>query len=451
MIHFPQNAPLNYSHSSVQQRSEVSVQTTSEGQSTRVSYSQSYRYEQTSYTPSVSQPELGAYAPRPADTLTYTPANTGEEKSSAASQASAIEAAPEVSRNDAANTILAFIEQRLATDVADGAEQEALQSRLAAGLEGFIKGFQEAYNQLAEMGLLEGDVKSVVEQTFNQVINGIGELAEKYGLENPAADIEAYETTVTEQAVVADAPVQAPVQAQQPQELLQPWVEELQQNKEAEKLETLIAPTQSFYDKMDEEQSESRLYSFQLRTNDGDVVNIRSYADQGERLQLSGGQSQYDADALQDFQMRVEGDLDVEELRAINDLLSQLNDVSGEFFNGNVYDAYQMALDVGFDSDEIARFSLNLSQTQYQRVEQSYGSIAQVENEQLGIQQQAPVNVVSQLGDFMKHLQELNQQAANFDRRQLPELADFVSKPRFAEHPQHPHFKPFMAKMLGAM
>ena len=43
-----------------------------------------------------------------------------------------------------ASNILGFIERRLQADVADGATQEQLQSRLEAGLSGFKKGFAEA-------------------------------------------------------------------------------------------------------------------------------------------------------------------------------------------------------------------------------------------------------------------------------------------------------------------
>ncbi|SMF31774.1 hypothetical protein SAMN02745866_02108 [Alteromonadaceae bacterium Bs31] len=449
MIHFPHNTPLNYSHTSVEQRSEVTVErNSSEGQSLKLSYSERYQYSQTTYTPGKLEPAL-----------TYQPDSASNSASNSASEAadtnksSAVEAAPEVARNDAANTILAFIDQRLATDLADGADIEALQSRLAAGLEGFMKGFQEAYDQLSEMGLMEGAVKTAVEQSFNQVITGFAELAEKYGLENPAADLTAFEAPAEELDAVAEVPSETVADKQQPVELIQPFVEELKQNQEAEKLSTLIAPTQDFYEKLDEEKSESRLYSFQLRTADGDVVSIRSYADQGERIQNFGDSSVYDSDSMQDFQMRVEGDLDTDELRAINELLSQLNDVAGEFFEGNVYQAYEKALEVGFDSEEIARFSLNLSQTQYHRIEESYGSVARADQGQTTIKQgeMEQVNRVSQLGEFVQRLQAIQEQASAFDPRQLPELADFVSRPRYGEHHQFEQFKPFIEKMIGAM
>ena len=45
------------------------------------------------------------------------------------------------------------------------------------------------------------------------------------------------------------------------------------------------------------------------------------------------------------------------ELAALNDLFSQVNDIADSFYSGNVGEAFEQALAVGYDSDELAAFA----------------------------------------------------------------------------------------------
>jgi len=471
MIHFPHAQPQSYAQRSEFQTtySFSSSQQVSENGSTAsvsVSLHTSYYRSETVYTPSQSpapvtysppaNPPLQAPAEAPADRAENNSTSTqgsGETQSVVSPDMAA-------NRNSSANTILAFIEQRLATDVADGADLEALQSRLQAGLEGFMTGYQEAYEQLQAMGLMEGDVQSAVEQTFNQVLAGVAELAEKFGLEDPTKDIQTFEQPAAAEPDAIEPSVVSTAEA--PKDFFKPILAEAK-NQEVQNLQSLIQPTQDFYSNLDAEKSESRFYNFQLRTTDGDVVTIRSYADQGERYQANGeGEnrfSQYDSDSLQDFRFSVQGELDGDELSAITDLLSQLNDVADEFFQGDISDAYTKALEVGYNDEEIAQFSLNLSQTQYQRIEQSYGKVARSNADNMAMGSREPAtapfdhnaNRVARMSEFVRHLQDMfNNPRFEFARPQFPQLAEFVGAPRFAQHPNFHNFQPFVANMTGA-
>lgn len=464
MIQFPGvGHPLvdgQSSKSTLQGETTSSVVTNRQGQTISARLTTSYSYTETRYSPT------GYSAP-----VTYSPPSSSPPSSSPATGAgqtsvSETQAVGDTTVNPGAATILAFIEQRLVTDLADGATAEELQSRLQAGFEGFMQGFSEAKTQLEEMGLFDGEVKSTIDRMFNDVVNGFAELADKYELENPAADVELNEVPepppAAGQEVAAEA---APVVAQSPGETLNQFVEDTARNREAERLQTLLAPTQDFYSQMedaqlDKEESESRLFNFQLRTTDGDLVNIRSYSDQGQRTQVNADGTRLDQGGMNDFRFSVEGDLDVDELRAINDLLSQLNEVASTFFEGDVYDAYEKALEVGFDSNEIARFSLNLTQVEYSRVTNTYGSVAQAGSDKLQVGDHqgvaaAPVidNRVARLGAFIQQLENLRQQSEHlgFSGHRTRDLAEFVARPQFGQHPRFGQFKPFMGEMLGAL
>ena len=79
-----------------------------------------------------------------------------------------------------ASNILGFIERRLQMDVAEGATQEQLQSRLEAGLSGFKKGFAEASEQLKALNKLSPEVAADIGQTNELVLKGIDDLRSQF-------------------------------------------------------------------------------------------------------------------------------------------------------------------------------------------------------------------------------------------------------------------------------
>jgi len=477
MIHLPTHNPSNvlggYSNSHSSHRSEQSSTVVTEngsGGKTTISatLTTSYQYSSTHYTPSYGQTQsVPAVTYQPSTMSSNAQAPAAAPDTDTANTAGVTAASNNSVSNPGAATVLAFIEQRLATDVNDGASQEELQSRIEAGFEGFMKGFTEAAEQLRDMGLYEGAVKAAVEGMFNQVVQGINDMAEQYGLASPATDVALFDETAeplpaeTAQSVTAG---QINSIATAPQDFIKPFTEDMSANQDAQNFQTLIAPTQDFYTRIDKEESESNLYSFQLKTTDGDVVTIRSYADQGERFQSvsgpAGSDSQYDRDAMDNFQLTVEGDLDAGEMGAITDLLSQLNDVAESFFGGDIYQAYEKALEVGFDTDEIMQFSLNLSQTTYSRIESAYGGVANAGTEKIELQSEPqsfalpPVdNRVARMSEFIQQLEAVRERTSElgFDSTQLPALAEFTGRPKFGQHPHFPQYQPFMGQMFGAL
>lgn len=301
----------------------------------------------------------------------------------------------------AASNILGFIEQRLGLDAAEGADQEALQSRLEAGLEGFIKGFSEAREQLAALNQLNGDVLTAVDQTYKDVLNGVADLAEEYGLNNPAEaylkDVESgeepLEVGAVEQLVNADS----------------------------------VSLTAG--------QVQSRTFEFELTTAEGDVVLIRALAEQVHTLnyQKEGDSRSIVSEGVQAsrFLFEVNGELNEEETAAINDLLGQVTSLTNTFYDGNVEGAFQEALNLGYDDEQIASFSLNLSMSTYTRVENTYGDVA---NSSLEDQPQEGVqpaigqteSKVAQMAVFIQQLEQMRLESneMGIERRSLVSLFD---------------------------
>jgi len=237
-----------------------------------------------------------------------------------------------LSAQQAAGNILGFIERRLALDVAEGASQEQLASRLDAGLEGFKKGFAEAEEQLEALGMLNEHVAQDIGHTYDLVTNGIDQLRERF-----LTDL--VQEQPEEETPVYDAG-------------------------------TLMASSSAY------DFAQENTFSFSLTTADGDKVNITASAAEAYSAQRSSdenGRSQsISFSNNQHFSLSVEGELDEGELEAINDLLGQVNDLASDFFAGDYDQAFKEALDIGYDATEITGFALRLTHTEVQRFSEAY-------------------------------------------------------------------------------
>ena len=245
---------------------------------------------------------------------------------------------------NSATTILSFIEAQLLRDIADGATQEELASRIDAGLQGFQEGFAEASQQLQEMGLLTDSISADIGDTYDLVLSGVDELREEYlGV-----------STVSETAAQeSDSPVSLPATGG----------------------EGVAAAAYGRY-----EEAASNRFNFELTTSDGDRVRISatslraslfegSVAGRNLETLLQYQHAQVDSNR---FYFSVEGELDEDELEAINDLLQQVNEIAEQFFGGDLEQAFNTAMELGYDASEIAQFSLNLQQTSVQRATAAY-------------------------------------------------------------------------------
>ncbi len=181
---------------------------------------------------------------------------------------------------------------------------------------------------------------------------------------------------------------------------------------------------------------QTREASIEIVTRDGDRVAV-SYS---AFVQASASQSysataqgqafvfEYSAESASAFQFSVQGELDSAERESINELLNDVADIAGQFFQGDVQAAFNASLELGFDSEQLKRFSVDLQQNTrvqvvetYQRTEQMPGvAIQQAVMQQPVIQQQSanvapasvPVNprpavdVLSQLDNLLERVKE---------------------------------------------
>jgi hypothetical protein len=121
----------------------------------------------------------------------------------------------------------------------------------------------------------------------------------------------------------------------------------------------------------------ARDFSFELTTREGDKVRINASASQSMGLAYNAVVNR-DSQSLdvagrynssQSFSLEIQGDLSEEELGAINELLGKVNNLADDFYAGNLDEAWNQALSLGFDREQISDYSLSLTQVEVQVVQ----------------------------------------------------------------------------------
>jgi len=113
-------------------------------------------------------------------------------------------------------------------------------------------------------------------------------------------------------------------------------------------------------------------FTLNILTAEGDRVSIRFRASNVTDVAAvqssddAGTTAAVDAHVISRGRLKIEvqGDLNDDELKAIGDLLDQVDGIATDFFGGDVQAAFSAASRVGFDSQELSGFNLKLSYSQ---------------------------------------------------------------------------------------
>lgn len=269
-----------------------------------------------------------------------------------------------------ADNILGFISRRLQMDLADGATPEQLQSRLDAGLSGFKKGFAEASEKLQALNMLSPEIKQDIGRTYDLVLQGIERLQQQFIPDKTSASRSSEPTPAVQST-------------------------------------TAIRGSYQY--------ARANSFSFELMTAEGDRITISAASNHGFSANYAtAGQGSFSASqsvsaTSNSLSWSVEGDLNERELNAINNLLGQINRLAGEFFNGSLDEAFNQALALGYDSEQIATFSLSLMRVEVQKVSAAYQTFNDRSAEGVNLAEK-----LIPLGHFVKHLLETVEQLKNF-------------------------------------
>lgn len=234
-----------------------------------------------------------------------------------------------------AGRIIDFIQGRLEIEAAAGADPAELQELMAQARSGVEQGFAEARKILDGLGVLNGKVASDIDDTYTRIQDGLAGLDQRFG-------------------AVPEASSQVAVAAYQ---------------------ERFVAQAQSF--------------DMEVTTRDGDRLRISiaqasaNWSQTSVQASSNGQGSSVSASSqsgslqIGAWQVSVEGELDAEERASLEKLFTQVQDLSGKFYAGDLSGAFDRAMALEMDGEQLASMSLRLTQTSVRQATDAYSAVAQ--------------------------------------------------------------------------
>ena len=101
------------------------------------------------------------------------------------------------------------------------------------------------------------------------------------------------------------------------------------------------------------------------------------------------------------FSFSVNGELGADELKAIGQLVSDTNELAEEFFNGDIETAFNQALELGFDEQELSSFALQLTKVENTSVIKAYETISKFDRDSVDSD---PAKAVKPVADYLDKL-----------------------------------------------
>lgn len=234
-----------------------------------------------------------------------------------------------------AGRILGFIEQRLQSEAAAGADPAKLDKLLSQARDGVEKGFAEARKILDGMGVLKGQVASDIDDTYKRIQDGFGDLDKRFGSAAPGASdkvaVAGYSERFSALAETFDLSVTT---------------------RDGDRLRISVAQA-----------SASWSQSSFAASSDGKSTTVVGSSQSGS-MRIGG------------WQVDVEGELDDDEIKALEKLFSQVQDLSDKFYAGDLAGAFDRAMALDMDGEQLASMSLRLTQTSVRQATDAYGAVA---------------------------------------------------------------------------
>ncbi|GIZ13299.1 DUF5610 domain-containing protein [Pseudomonas sp. NCCP-436] len=233
-----------------------------------------------------------------------------------------------------AERVLGFIEQRLQSEAAAGADPKRLEALMAQARDGVEKGFAEARKILDGMGVLSGQIATDIDDTYSRIQDGLNALDRRF-------------------AGAADEARQVSLSAQREQvSALAESFELSVTTRDGDRLRISVAQASASW-------SQSRMDA----GADGNSIQASASSQSGS-LRIGA------------WQVEIEGELDDGEVKALEKLFSQVQALSDRFYAGDSVGAFDRAMALEMDGEQLASLSLRLTQSSVRQVSDSYGALA---------------------------------------------------------------------------
>jgi hypothetical protein len=300
---------------------------------------------------------------------------------------------------EVARTVMEFVGGSILAAQANGASDDDLKEMFEQGRAGANLGIDQAIGELKDLAMLDDDLSQGIEKSRELINQNISDL---------------YSTVFPDE-----------------EELKTDVALDNQNIRNASLDNTLYT-------------SNSKNSDLSITTTDGDIVSIsfselQQYASK-ESYQYEEGSKgvaeNYSMASSEyhevNFSYSVEGELDDEEKTAIEALIKDVNSLQKDFFSGNVDQAFEKAIELGFDNEQISNFSMDLQQTKTSYVSQTYTEVAEYDEKVLPNTNKELRPLIDFLDQF-KQLQDKAESILSKNNDAFGQLLDAVFKAEFGE------------------
>ncbi|PKG97602.1 hypothetical protein CXF95_14115 [Paraglaciecola sp. MB-3u-78] len=324
-------------------------------------------------------------------------------------------AAPETEQSEAslfdfekiAKNVLNFVGGAIKNAQSKGADEDKLNDLFEQASSGVLKGIKLAERDLA--GFLNEEITNGISQSKNLIEDGIAKL--KRNIFNPQSlDLEkATQSTVKSTSVSYEKQVSGELsirtrdgdrvnitfenleQFESSQRQVQRFSEETESEKKAVVSEPVKTPS-------------ALTAAIQTETPVTDEVNESTLSvKEEEEVKPNTQSTEQNTIFYQEntFSFSVKGELDEDELKAIGQLVADTNELAEEFFNGDIETAFNQALELGFDEQELSSFALQLTKVENTAVIKAYETISRFDKDSVDSD---PAKAVKPVADYLDKL-----------------------------------------------
>ncbi|MCF2947257.1 DUF5610 domain-containing protein [Paraglaciecola aquimarina] len=336
--------------------------------------------------------------------------------------------------NEVAKNVLNFIGGAVKNAKNNGADETVLNDLFEQASYGVLKGIKLAEKDLA--GFMSEDIEKGISESKNLIQQGIeklkqdifnpstGDSQQANSIENTQAsyakletgqlnirtrdgdqvtirfeDLQSFELNQQEIRQLATQP--EPAEELAPES---PEVTAKQQTPAKEK--AAVAQDTAETSKDDAPQTQAKKIDEQVAV--GSVVDSETKSQEGDEITQSAAEiaNPNSQNAIfyqeQSLSFSVRGELDDGELKAIGNLVADANELADEFFNGDIETAFNQALELGFDEQELTGFALQLTKVENTQVIKAYETVSHFDEENEG--NEDPTKAVKPVADYMDKL-----------------------------------------------
>ena len=310
-----------------------------------------------------------------------------------------------------AKNVLKFVGGAIKNAQNKGADEDKLNNLFEQASSGVLKGIKLAEQDLA--GFLNEEITNGISQSKTLIEDGITKLKrdvfnpQALNLENPATSsvnstsisFEKQESGELNIRTRDGDAVNITFEDLEQFEFSQRQVQQLAQQTEQDKKAAVTEPVNVPIDVNNAAVLSSKTTTpADINVDDSEVSINETYKAQPSTDSIQQNTTFYQES---NFSFTVKGKLDEDELKAIGQLVADANELAEEFFNGDIETAFNQALELGFDEQEISSFALQLKKVENTAVIKAYETVSRFDSDSVDSD---PAKAVKPVADYLDKL-----------------------------------------------